>query len=168
MRKYYIYSTPRSGSAWVANFLSSGDCFCAHEPAAIHRGERYEWDPDYRSYGIIDTGAWLNDSISFDSDVEIFYLTRKNKQNIKKSLAQVDKWLPGIASFSDSIDRFKEVPGRTFYYEDIFSPLGFLHVQRLWEATNGEGFDIIRASQLLGFNVQVTRQSVYNKLASWS
>ena len=31
MKPFFILSLPRSGTAWLSNFLTWGDCFCYHE-----------------------------------------------------------------------------------------------------------------------------------------
>jgi hypothetical protein len=126
---------PRSGSAWLANFLSSGDCLCYHEPM-VYAPEA----PGYRVVGGVDTGAalFLPQILAVVPDLRIYALTRDDAPERCAALGL--PWLgwPGL----DVV---------TFRYEEMFH---VKQLQRIWWELNGHGFDERRAEQLIELNVQ--------------
>lgn len=135
MSHYLICTTPRSGSAWVANFLSSGDCICVHEPLLY--APKVE---GYRVVGGIDTGAAYMLEQVRRLPVRLYALTR-NADEVRRSLEVLG--LPAL--------EFPQLDLPTFEYARLFD-VGYL--REMWTELNGPGFDAVRAAQLIEMNVQ--------------
>jgi hypothetical protein len=136
---------PRSGSAWLSNFLTFKDSFCYHEPLIeappedlIHKfSERPE-----AVVGAVDTGA-----AHFKArlpKISTFLLVR-DEDHAKHSAWKLGlKWVPSRkAVFS--------VGGPCFEYEKLFD-LGYL--RDVWDSITGLPFDEERARLAIGMNVQ--------------
>lgn len=134
MRKFFIYSTPRSGSAWLANFLTYGGSFCQHEPLA---DGVLEW-PFYPVCGAVDTGAAY---VGFEppEDVEIFWLYR-DPSEVRYSLRRA-----GLSAYDMS--EYK----RGFEYKYLFE-LNYL--EEVWDQVTRLPFDRLRAEILIEMNIQ--------------
>lgn len=144
MRRFFIYSTPRSGSAWLANFLTYGGSFCQHEPLAD--GGMYF--PDYPVSGAIDTGASF---IGYKPPigVEVFYLCR-DKQQVADSLRRA-----GLPAYD--LSAYKS----GFQYRDLFD-VEYLEV--LWGLITKLPFDRNRAEMLVEMNVQRSIDAITHRV----
>ena len=134
MRRFFIYSTPRSGSAWLANFLTYGDSFCKHEPLVDGRMVF----ADRPVSGAIDTGAAF---IGYrpPEGTEIFHLSR-DKVAVLSSLARLKTYKWDLSKYKTG-----------FEYERLFD-IGYL--EDLWNKVTGLQFDKERAEMLIEMNVQ--------------
>lgn len=144
MRRFFIYSTPRSGSAWLANYLTYGGSFCQHEPLA-----NGGWYPaDYPVSGAIDTGAAFIGYKPF-LDVEVFYLAR-NHTEVAASLKRI-----GLPAYD--LSAYKS----GFQYRDLFD-IDYLEV--LWGLVTHLPFDRDRTEMLLEMNVQRSVSALTNRI----
>lgn len=145
MRRFLIYSTPRSGSAWLSNFLTYGGSFCQHEPLA--HGNGIYW-PEYPVSGAIDTGAAY---IGYKppEGVEIFHLAR-DKQEVAASLKKM-----GLPSYD--LTAYKS----QFRYRDLFD-VDYLEV--LWGVVTHLPFDRNRTEALIEMNVQRSVSAIRSHL----
>lgn len=134
---YLVCAMPRSGSAWLANFLTSGDCLCIHEP--IFSAPKAE---GYRVVGGVDTGAaYFLAQIREQMPAVRLYALVRNETDAKASAEALGlTWLDWPRP---------DVP--TFHHEKLFDPA---YLREVWAELNGPGFDEIRARQLIGMNVQ--------------
>ena len=61
MNPFFIYSLPRSGTAWLSVFLTAFDSYCYHEPLADmtieHLALKFSARPDWVT-GAVDTSAY--------------------------------------------------------------------------------------------------------------
>ncbi len=146
MRRFFIYSTPRSGSAWLSNFLTYGGSFCQHEPLANGPGVYF---PDYPVSGAIDTGAAFLKYIP-PEEVEIFHLFRE-KDDVYASLKKI-----GLPSYDLSAYR------SGFKYRDLFD-IDYLEV--VWGLVTKLPFDRLRTEALLEMNVQRSISQLTHRLA---
>ncbi|HMU15833.1 MAG TPA: hypothetical protein PKC95_00180 [Thauera aminoaromatica] len=137
MNPYLICATPRSGSAWLANFLSSGDCLCVHEPLA--HSPRAE---GYRVVGGVDTGAAFHvEQLRAAMPALRLYALTREPAEIRASLERCGlPWLdyPALALPTFDYAQLRDVD----YLGDV------------WGELNGAGFDATRAAQLIEMNVQ--------------
>lgn len=135
MRRFFIYSTPRSGSAWLSNFLTYGGSFCQHEPMADGSGVYF---PEYQVSGAIDTGAAL---IGYKppEGVEIFHLAR-DRDEVVSSLQKIGLKPYDLSAYKSG-----------FRYRDLFD-INYLEV--LWGLVTHLPFDRNRAEMLIEMNVQ--------------
>ncbi len=141
---FLILSTPRSGSAWLANFLTHGDCFCYHEPMA--GGPISRLDRQAPITGAIDTAAWMWPE-QLPRVPKLYALTREPRR-VSRSLRSL--YLPDDPDF----ELFREVTRDliTFEFERLFN-LDYL--EGVWRTVVGPpSFHVERARQLIPTNVQ--------------
>jgi len=132
--RFFIYSTPRSGSAWLANFLTYGGSFCQHEPLAAGNLKF----TDHPVSGAIDTGAAFIGYLPPEG-VATYHLHR-DPLEIRLSLKRA-----GLATYP--LDDYK----RGFEYGRLFD---VNYLEDLWGRVTGLPFDRERAEMLVEMNVQ--------------
>lgn len=132
--KTLIYAMPRSGSTWLANFLTCDGWVFHHDPLGRMTVETVN-DLDH----VIDTGAYLFRE-RLTPEREFALMRRVDDSNA--SLARLG--LPQIAEYQD-------VAVPTFFYERL-GDIGYL--ADLWAQVRGPGFDAERARVLVDWNVQ--------------
>jgi ABC-type transport system substrate-binding protein len=142
--KFFIYSTPRSGSAWLANFLTYGGSFCQHEP--LSSGEIVF--ADYPVSGAIDTGASFIGYLPPEG-VKTYHLYR-NPAEVKISLRRA-----GLPIYP--MDDYR----MGFEYGKLFD-VGYL--EYVWGEITGLPFDKTRAEMLIDLNVQRDIPALKEKL----
>ena len=135
MRRFFIYAMPRSGSAWLANFLTYSGSFCQHEPLA---GGSFRFS-DYPVSGAVDTGAAFIGYEPPDGTL-IFHLSR-NVTDVAKSLRAI-----GLEPYD-----FANYWTGGFQYERLFD-IGYL--RELWIEVTRFPFDRERTLALMRMNVQ--------------
>lgn len=147
MQPYLICATPRSGSAWLANFLSSGDCICIHEPLLYAPPVT-----GYRVVGGIDTCAAFHvEQLRAGMPQLRLYALRRDPAEIRTSLERLGlPWLeyPPL-----------ELP--TFEFRWLFD---VTYLREVWAELNGPGFDPTRAEQLVEMNVQRDLSALQRRL----
>lgn len=57
MMDFAVFALPRSGTAWLANWLTTGESLCLHDPFAASMPEH--WDAGGKRLGISCTGSYL-------------------------------------------------------------------------------------------------------------
>lgn len=137
---FLIFALPRSGSAWLANFLTYGECFCFHEPLAGGSLERLGRPAEI--VGAADTGAYL-----FPVKAEREYALIRHPQAVTYSL--VKQGLMPLQDWQRFHERTRGLV--TFRYESLFD-LGYL--REVWREIVGTAFAHERAEQLIEMNVQ--------------
>lgn len=142
---FLILSLPRSGSAWLANFLTWGDCFCYHELAAERPGLDLERQAPVT--GAIDTGIWMLPK-QLPAGVRLYGL-RREPRRVSRSLRAVD--LPVDPDY----DLFREMTRDlvTFEYERLYDVDYLRGVWRTIAGPNSQ-FHSERARRLIPMNVQ--------------
>jgi len=115
--QFFIYSTPRSGSAWLANFLTYGGSFCQHEPLA--NGQMVF--TDHPVSGAVDTGASFIGYLPPEG-VNVFHLYR-DPGEVRRSLRSA-----GLPYYP--LDDYR----RGFEYARLFD-IGYL--EDLWGRVTG-------------------------------
>jgi hypothetical protein len=149
-RRSFIYSLPRSGSAWLSLFLTGRDSFCFHEPTAeIDVGMLFSSRPEPVVCGV-DTGAYLvAPDIGRVLGARCFVL-RRDIADIQKSLQQA-----GFSSVDAKIEAVK--------FDKVTAGMAVIEYHRLpdaayqreiWEAVIGLKFDAVRAAAISGMNIQ--------------
>jgi hypothetical protein len=142
MRPFFIFSLPRSGSAWLATFLTYGESFCYHEPCA----ERIPLAVLFDRPGIIgavDTLAYTMPRIA--RDYRCFVLRRSYSEIIASSVTcgieyEIPREFEQVTAEMPVIDHQR---------------LGDLHyLAYVWDAIVGTEMDHERARQLIRMNIQ--------------
>ena len=155
---FFIFSLPRSGSAWLSMFLSGRDSYCYHEPLADFTADAWIEQAQKRPeeiVGGVDTGAyrWPTLLTGLLPGAKLFVLVR-NREEIKRSWNSLrfnalpenimDAEVEKIRAISVGMERIYHAHlGDVSYLED------------LWGRVIGTPFDRERA--LLLSEMRVTR-----------
>lgn len=94
MNPFFIASLPRSRTAWLANFLTTGDSFCFHEPmnrTALSEYPRLLADTGKRYAGISDSlnSLIMEELIDFFPDAKVVVI-RRPLEDVEASLAKLN------------------------------------------------------------------------------
>lgn len=149
-RLFFIYSLPRSGSAWLSMFLSQPGCCCLHEPFADGGGwsqllERLEERPEPVA-GAIDTSAYQRPG---RPEVPRYRLVRPLEE-IEASGRRL-----GFTSidYEGELHRFSAATqGLPLIEHWRFKDLGYL--KGLWQRLTGLPFDGQRAQTLTEMRIE--------------
>lgn len=158
---YLILTLPRSGSAWLANFLSHGPSLCLHEPLADVRDLRDLQRPAGWAglLGVIDSGAWMQMD-RLPAVGRIFALERSHRE-VARSLRRLE--LAPDVDF-EAFDRVTAGLPK-FQYESLFD---VEYLEQLWMMVVGaeHPFDAARAKQLVGMRVTVDLSQLAKRVSS--
>lgn len=137
---FLILSLPRSGTAWLANFLTYDDCFCYHEPLADAHLRHERVRP---ITGAIDTTVYMT-----NHSAPREYALVRNYDDITKSL----KALSPIF-VEDDLARFRDRTKHlsTFFYDKLFD---VDYLEMVWTTITKRPFNRPRAELLIEMNVQ--------------
>ena len=144
MRRFFIYSTPRSGSAWLSNFLTYGGSFCQHEPLADGRLVFTHHEVS----GAIDTGAAFVGFVPPD-DCAVYHLYR-DEVAVKRSLKSLGLPVYDLSRYSQG-----------FEYDRLFD---VDYLEELWTDITSLPFDRARAEMLVEMNVQRSLPGIARRL----
>jgi hypothetical protein len=141
---FIVLAYPRSGTTWLANWLTTDRSLCLHDPFAIGLPEA--WPRDHRVRGISCTGSYMVEGFldQFDCPVAII---ERDRAECDRSLAAAGLSGVGISTKAlDAIDALR-VP-----FEDLWNPA----VARiLWaHLLPTVPFDAIRYEMLCDMQVQ--------------
>ncbi len=163
MRKFFIFSLPRSGSSWLSVFLSGAGCYCYHEPLADGTFSAFEdrlcLRPELCA-GAIDTSAYQL-PVEVPRDFHKFVLVREPSQ-IQRSL-KMKGWSMG--NINSVQDQMLEAAGNAIQIE--YSKLNDIkYLSWVWNQIVGTPFDSERAEYLLEMNIQRSVSAVIKRVAS--
>lgn len=152
---FLIYTLPRSGSAWLANFLSHGDMFCYHDPSATLGYNTVTYPREAVITGAVDTGAVLG--LMYPIPKKVAVLHRDFKAIKQSFLRYTGREFPPELSYGSFLDTTRGM--YRIYFEEIFNKkssmkLRLKTLQEVWEYFSYHPFDEYRARQLLDMNVQ--------------
>lgn len=143
--RFFIYSTPRSGSAWLSNFLTYGGSFCLHDPLADGDFKFLE----YPVSGAIDTGA-ATIGYKPPEGTRIFYLKRRY-EDARESLQKTGWPVWDFPKF-----------GEGFEFERLHD---IAYLQDVWDQVTGLPFDKPRAEMLIEMNIQRDMTAICARVA---
>lgn len=153
MKNFFITGLPRSRTAWLANFMSSGKSICYHEGIdGCHSIEDYQKKMSINGYKYIgdsDTGLPILDfqPIYPDSPVVII---RRDKQEVAESLVGMygeQDYLPFLEKIERKLDLMS---GLVVDFNDIDSRL-----EEIWSHCISLPYDPIRTKILLNMKVEI-------------
>ena len=146
MIAFRVYGLPRSGTTWAANWLTTGQTLCWHDPIEwALPADIEEWaERQPAKAGISCTGTWLRD---WPSDAPTILLDRPTDE-VQESL--VRNGLPPLPDWA--IMRFRSLPFRRVELRELLQP-GM--AQEVWEyLLPGVPFDAARHEQLRKMQIQ--------------
>jgi hypothetical protein len=152
---FFIFSLPRSGSAWLSVFLTYAHSFCYHEPTS----ERESLDELFKRPGMVggvDTLAYTRPDIRFKYNC---FVLKRDYADIEKS--------------SRTCGVHYKAPARQFEAATEALPVIDYHkldqieyLEKLWHLVAGSGFDRQRALQLIEMNIQRNLERFKRKVPS--
>ena len=150
--RFFIFSLPRSGSAWLANFLSGSQVFCFHEPLAESpiEGLPALLERPYPVVGAIDTLAYTRArEIKRTLKDTQFYVLYRDLEEIAASSAACGLTYDPLPQFQAFTAAARGC--RAIHYCRLWD---VRYLCELWSTIVGGGFDETRARQLIEMNVQ--------------
>ena len=162
-KHFFIYSLPRSGSAWLSLFFSQPGAFCIHEPLANEEDvmEQLESRPE-NVVGAIDTSAYA-EPIVLPPEVPVYVLWR-DWQDIEQSSLRMGFEVDVKTEQRVLMENLKATPANTIRYKDLEN-LDYLEI--LWKEFVGTEFDRGRAEYLIEMRVERKIQSIVTRLRKW-
>lgn len=138
MLKYIIIGMPRSRTTWLANFLTTGDSVCLHDPFGKYSLSELNKIYPEKTVGISDTSLYMAGAKFINSLPYKKVIIHRNYIDVVKSLgitpARVD--LTMIDGLHIQYDRIND------------------DIQQIWEYCLDEPFDQDRFDILKDYNVQ--------------
>ena len=162
-KHFFIYSLPRSGSAWLSMFLSQPGSYCIHEPLANEEGvmEQLAQRPEEVS-GAIDTSAYL-EPLVLPPEVQTFILWR-DWQDVEQSSLRMGFEVDVRTEQRILTENLKMTKENTIRYKDLWN-LNYLEV--LWKEIVGTPFDRERAEYLTEMRIERSVESIVKRLRKW-
>jgi hypothetical protein len=164
-KKFFIFSLPRSGSAWLSQFLSQPGSFCFHEPFA----DAWGWENLHgcmmsRSepcVGAIDTSAYQKDFVSIE-DCQ-YYVLRRDVSEIAASLNRNGWWMDLPREYQKLETCLKRSGINCIeIHHKWFCDMDYL--KNIWDSIVGAPFDKSRTELLREMNVQRNPRGVIDRL----
>lgn len=144
MIDFIVLGLPRSGTTWLANWLTTDRTLCLHDPFALGAPER--WPRDERRFGISCTGAYLFPRWLAQQQCPIAVIER-NASACDASLARI-----GLSGTKDLRQALANAPGRRWAFDDLWNERA---ARELWEhLLPGVAFDPLRYRLLKDIQVQ--------------
>lgn len=142
MLDFAVFGLPRSATTWAANWLTSGNTVCRHDPLTHMRPEEVlKLDG-----GIACTGLWLRDDLVEQLNCPVVVLHRDIRA-IDDGLEAIN--LPGIPGWM--IDKLNALDGLHIPYSALFDAHA---APAIWNTLRREPFDGARHEQLRRMNIQ--------------
>lgn len=141
---FFIFSLPRSGTAWLSTLLTARDSFCFHELTAEKNWQDLPQARKERVVGAVDTGAYRNPQAVYTAFPTATYFTLyRRPQQITDSATRL-----GINYDASQ----HTLPQHSALYYDDLTNLNC--IRSLWHRVIGDGFDEQRTRQLMEMNIQ--------------
>lgn len=153
MLDFMIIGLPRSGTTWAANWLTTNDTFCLHDP--LYKLHYSEWDTDrkhfphpmdYRLIGASCTGIWRWPDWVNAHPAKKIVVTR-DFDEIQGSLGYIG--LPYLND--DAPDALERIDAPRVHYTELFDPE---RAAAIWEHLVGSGFCAHRHKALCEYELQ--------------
>jgi hypothetical protein len=141
---FIVLGLPRSGTTWLANWLTTDTSLCLHDP--FNYGLPDLWPRDERAFGISCTGSFLLPGWLAQYDCPIAVIEREGA-DCDRSLSRIG--LEGVSSFAEQL---RQIRGRHWTYLDLWDET---KAGELWAYLRPNApFDVIRYRLLLDMQVQ--------------
>jgi len=142
-----VLSAPRSGSTWVANWLTSERVLCLHDPVLEHRPEDLDAIPCDRLFGVACTGLALLTAFVNAHPARKLVIHR-DFRDINESLMSIGLTRLIAKRWETALNA---IDAKHVQYEDLFVPHTaaaiYSHVTKL-------PFDAIRHEQLAAMHIE--------------
>jgi hypothetical protein len=158
MLKFMVLGAPRSGTAWAANWLTTDQSLCIHDPLfRWHFDQLDKIESQNREIGVSCTGLALIPHFT-DKHPARKVILHRPLEDINKSLLSIN--LPPLPeSWNKAL---WEIEGLHVSWTDLFDPV---LAKRIYELLLDRAFDAERHRELIDLNVQTNFCTVnVNKL----
>ena len=171
MRTFFICGTPRSGTAWLANFLTTDKSYCYHELLAdcctnIADMKKYFVDSGRNIVGNSDNGniIAITKILKEFPDAKIVIIKRE-RQEATKSFLQwhseigLNKDDKAISDVFDTVyDNIETLQKHSDYLSINYNDISRVDVcKKIFEYCTGLPFDLKRFELLIKFNIQTDK-----------
>lgn len=146
MIRFMVLSAPRSASTWIANWLTTEQTLCLHDPVLEHKPEALDALPCDRLLGLSCTAlALLPDFVNAHPCPKVI---------VHRDLDQCDQSLVSIglsrlsSRWFQALDR---IQGLHVYYECLFDPH---YAEKILNHLTDLPFDAARHAQLCAMHIE--------------
>jgi|SRR5882762_6901529 len=141
-----VLSAPRSASTWVANWLTTEQTLCLHDPVLTHAPEAFDAIPCDRVLGLACTGlALLTDFVNNHQAKKL--IVHRDLGTVNHSLETI-----GLSRLGPRWEQcLREVRGMHVHYNDLFQPAP---ARSIYEHLTGLLFDEPRHRNLCDMYVE--------------
>ena len=161
-KRFFITGLPRSRTAWMASFMTSGNAVCLHEP----RNWAAMWNHDGAQHvGIADSGLGFQLQNIIDTYEPQVLIIDRPKDEVEASLAALNTGLPrtnfveilhkALSKFNSGEKNILRVP----YH--LLSDMRTMQ-KIFWHLTPGEAFDEGRFMSMKDLNIQADVRAAIN------
>jgi hypothetical protein len=165
MLDFMVIALPRSGSAWLANWLTTDTSICLHDPLATSTLEELDAMDGGRTFGIADTSLFLYPTDRIDRHQARKLVLARDFNAANQSLARL-----GLPRMDRGIKtKILRLPYRFALYGDLFDQT---KAKPIYEYLLQKPFDPIRHRALCDWNVQntasieLTRKALHEQSSS--
>ncbi len=142
--EFIVLGLPRSGTTWLANWLTTDRSLCLHDPFATALPEH--WARDDRRFGISCTGAYLMPKWLRAQECPVAVI-RRDPADCAASLARM-----GLSLSEGLVGALAKVDGRRWRFADLWNENT---ARYLWAfLLPGIAFDAIRYRQLREMRIE--------------
>lgn len=146
MFDFIVIGLPRSGTTWLANWLTTDHSLCLHDPFSM--GWPDTWPRDGRRFGISCTGAYLMPEFMAGQSCPVAIIDRPAAE-CEASLTELGFPTGIIQELEEALG---EAAGSRFKYASIWDEAG---AKELWDfLIPDRGFDVLRYRLLAGMQIQ--------------
>ncbi len=147
MNAFLIAALPRSRTAWLAHFLTTGKSYCFHEAMirCAHPSHLFQFVLPDKITGFSDTSLCLFPDWMNNVDIPKVII-RRSVEDVERSGRAAGLLPVDTHRMSRNLDR---IDGLVINFEDINDRL-----EEIWDHCLGLPFDAQRASRMAGINIQ--------------
>lgn len=147
MLSFIVVGLPRSGTTWIANWLTTDDTICVHDPLYKYTLEELDYLQTDKLLGISCTALWTYPQFLQGHKARKIIVHRDLKE-INDSLVNEIETSPiskEKAKILDSLD------GMHVQFKDLFNPT---EAKKIYEYALNKPFDPMRHAYLVEMNIQ--------------
>jgi hypothetical protein len=159
MIDFMVTGMPRSGTTWVANWLTTDDTLCIHDPMYKYHFEELDAIESDKRLGISCTALWRTPDLLAKHPARKLIIHRLLNE-VNDSLAN-EMGVPTITE--EQAESLSSIYGMHVYFPDLFNPV---IAKEIYEYLLEKPFDAERYAYLVEMNVQPNFDNlVFNKAA---
>tara|TARA_R110000868_G_scaffold44815_8_gene149274 strand:+ start:55 stop:561 length:507 start_codon:yes stop_codon:yes gene_type:complete len=147
MLSFIVTGLPRSGTTWVANWLTTDNTLCIHDPLYKYTLEELDRLQTDKLLGISCTGLWEYPKFLQEHKAKKIILHRDLK-DVNDSLVNEIETKP---ISEDKAKVLNSIDGMHIQFHDLFNPI---KAKELYEYALNKPFDPVRHAYLVEMNVQ--------------